>query len=182
MNNRLVALLLILLSVGLFFGYVNPTWTGKVAYTSSKIEEADKALVAAREYLARQDALVAERNSLDQSSLSKLMVLLPDSVDNVGLILSLNALAARSGLKIASIDVSNQATGGSNSASAGGAAGPVGSVELSLAASGSYDAFLTFLRGIERSQRLLDVKDLKITGNNTGTYNYQMSLRIYWLR
>lgn len=180
MNNRLIALLLILLSAGLFFGYVNPTWTGKVADTSAQIEDADQALIAAREYLARQDELVAKRNSLDQSSLSKLMILLPDSVDNVGLILSLNALAARSNLKISSIDVSNQnAASASNSGEAGG---PVGSVELSLSASGSYSAFQTFLRGIERSQRLLDVKDLKITGTNNGTYNYSMSLRIYWLR
>lgn len=181
MNNRLIALLLILLSAGLFFGYVNPTWTGKVAETSSQIEEADKALVAAREYIARQDQLKAEKDNLDQSSLAKLMVLLPDSVDNVGLILSLNALAAKSGLKIASIDVSNQSAANANSASAGGT-GPVGSVELTLAASGNYSAFQTFLRGVERSQRLLDVTSLKITGTNTGVYNYNMALRIYWLR
>jgi hypothetical protein len=40
----------------------------------------------------------------------------------------------------------------------------------------------TFLTGIEKSARLLDVQDILVTGSDTGVYTYQMTMRLYWLR
>jgi Tfp pilus assembly protein PilO len=182
MNNRVIALIALLLSVGLFFTYINPLWTGRIAETKEAIESDNQALQAAQAYLARQKELEDKSKNLSPEGVTKLTSMLPDGVDNVGLILSLNALAASSGLSISSIDVSTASANAASSAQSGGGSNPVGSVDLTLAASGDYSAFQTFLRGVERSQRLLDVKDLRVTGSNTGTYTYQMTLRIYWLR
>ncbi|MDE1945515.1 MAG: hypothetical protein KGI03_04585, partial [Patescibacteria group bacterium] len=59
---------------------------------------------------------------------------------------------------------------------------PVGSVDLTLAAKGTYGAMVSFLKGVELSERLLDVTDLTVTGSDSGLYTYQMTIRIYWLR
>jgi len=135
----------------------------------------------------------------------------PDGVDNVQLILDLDALAARSGVTLSNFDVSGQgdgeqtgpAAGGTTTGAAGTPAGatpagnsagslggglslsagtPVDSIELTLTATGSYNAFRRFLGGIEQSLRPLDVVSLKVEPGETGVYNYDMTIRLYWLR
>lgn len=186
MNSRVLPLLALLAAAGIFFAYVNPTWTGGIAATKAAIASDDQALLAADTYARQQNALADARNKIDPADLARLNAFLPDSVDNVGLILDLNALAARSGLALSNIDVlSNTANAsGANAPGALPAAGanPVGSVDLSLSAAGTYTALQSFLAGVERSQRLLDVRDLVVKGSDTGVYAFQMTVRLYWLR
>jgi len=188
MNSRVLPLFALMIAAGIFFAYVNPTWSGSIAETKAAIASDDQALAAAATYASQQNELAAARDAIDPANLARLDIFLPGSVDNVGLILDLNALAARSGLLLSNIDVATNAapTVSSNPNSAGAlpaaVTNPVGSVDLSLSAVGTYAALQTFLVGVEKSERLLDVQDLIIKGSDTGVYTYQMRLRIYWLR
>lgn len=184
MNNHIPPLIALVVAIGIFFAYVSPTWSGTIAETKSAINSDDKALSAASEYTAQQNELADARNNIDTTDLARLTTLLPDSVDNVVLILDLNALSARSGLLLSNIDVMKSDAKSVNSSSALPATGvsPVGSIDLSLSAIGTYDAFRAFLTGIEKSARLLDIRDLVVKGSDTGSYVYKMTLRIYWLR
>ncbi len=195
MSGRILPFLALMISLGIFFAYINPTWTGPIAATKLAIANDNQALDAAAQYKTRESQLAAARDSIDPSNLARLATLLPDSVNNVGLTLDINALAARSGLALSNVDVATAATSGgaSGTASGGtpslapdgsvdGAGNPVGSVDLSLSAVGTYAALQTFLTGIEHSARLLDVRDLLVSGSNTGVYTYQMTMRLYWLR
>ena len=182
MNDRILPLLALILAVAIFFGYINRTWNGDIANAKARIITDDTALAAANEYAAKETSLAASRDTINADSLARLKELLPDSVDNVALILDLNALAARSGLALSSIDVAQQSSSGGTTALPTDNGSPVGSVDLSLAASGSYPALRQFLDGIEKSLRLLDVENLSITGTDTGVYNYTMRIRLYWLR
>ncbi|HVB20045.1 MAG TPA: hypothetical protein VNF51_02040 [Candidatus Paceibacterota bacterium] len=189
MNSRILPSLALLVAVGIFFAYVNPTWSGSIAAKQATIASDDQALAAATEYTNQQNQLAAARDAIDPTDLTGLTTLLPDSVDNVGLILDLNALAASSGLSLSSVDItSNTASTGSTNSGAVVSAlpnpvvSPVGSVDLSLSAIGTYSAFKAFLGAIEKSERLLDVQDIVIKGSDTGVYGYQMTIRIYWLR
>jgi hypothetical protein len=185
MNSRVLPLIALAAAIGIFFAYVNPTWSGPVAAARDAIALDDSALAAAKEYAARQNELSAERANIDPESLERIMTLLPDSVDNVGLILDVNALAARSGISLSNIDVAT-ADGGAKSGAQGAlpiaTANPIGSINLSLTALGTFAAFQTFMDGIERSARLLDVQDIVVKGSDTGVYTYQVTLRLYWLR
>lgn len=170
----------------MFFAYVRPTWSGPIAETKIAIANDEKALKAAEEYKARENELASARNAIDPDNLARLSTFLPDSVDNVGLILDINALAARSGLTLANIDVvkndpSNMSTQANASVPVTNM-NPVGSVDLTLTALGTYSALQSFLLGIEKSARLLDVRNIIVKGSDTGVYNYQMTLRLYWLR
>ncbi len=188
MNSRVLPLLAIIISVAIFFGYVNPTWTGRIARTKAAIASDDQALAAAKAYDAQENTLAAARNAIDPAALSRLSTFLPDSVDNVGIILDLNALAARSGLSLSSVDVSKNSANAENPSGAAGTSsssagtGSVGSVDLLVSATGTYSAFQSFLQGTEKSLRLLDVQDLAVNGSETGTYTYTMTLRLYWLQ
>lgn len=186
MSGRVLPIFALLVAGGMFFGYVNPTWSGSIAAAKTSIALDDQALAAASQYAAQQDTLAAARDAIDPADLARLDVFLPDSVDNVGLILDLNALAARSGLELTSIDVLSNTSSGASAASQQGlpaaGASPTGSIDLSLSATGTYASLESFLVGVERSARLLQVRDVVVKGSDTGVYTYQMALRLFWLR
>lgn len=192
MNNRIIPSLAFIAAIGIFFIYISPAWTGSIATTKASIASDVKALAAAGEYASQQKSLAKAKADISPEDLKRLEVFLPDSVDNVGLVLDMNALAARSGLSLSNIDVAKvaetSASAGSPApkstagASPSSATNSVGSVDISLSAVGTYTALQTFLVGVERSQRLLDIQDISVTGSDTGVYTYQMKMRIYWLR
>ncbi len=183
MNSHILPFFALMLSAGIFFAYVNPTWNDSILATKAKIAEADQTLAAATKYTAQQKELTDARNAIDPAHLARLTTFLPDSVNNVGLVLDLNALAARSGLSLANIDVvANNVSASAQGALSVASANSTGSVNLSLSAVGTYPALKTFLIGIEKSARILDVQDIVVRGSDTGVYNYQMKIRLYWLR
>lgn len=185
MNTHILPAFSFILAIVIFFAYVNPTWTGAIAEARAAIAADDQALVSAKQYSAQQNQLAAARDSIDPQHVDALSKFLPNSVDNVGLILDLNALAARSGLSVADIDVITNATGNAQSVTGALPASdvnPVNSVDLSLSALGTFGSLKTFLTGIEKSARLLDIQDFTVRGSDTGVYTYQMTIRIYWLR
>lgn len=182
MTSRLLPFLALVAAVGIFFAYVNPLWNGAIADAKAAIAEDNKALDSAAEYVRRENELAAQANAIDPVGLARLTTFLPDSVDNVGLVLDLNALADRSGLALSSVDVANTGGSATGIVSVEGGSDPIGTIDLTIAAKGTYDALMAFLGGVELSERLLDVHDLTVTGSDTGVYTYQMTIRLYWLR
>lgn len=185
MTSRILPFIALVIAIGIFFGYVNPTWVGSIATAKAAIASDDQALAAANAYSVQQNQLVQERAAIDPANLTRLSTFLPGSVDDVGFILDLNALAARSGISLSNINVvTNGTSAGSGNSSATGlstATNPVGSIDLSLSAVGTYAALQAFLSGVEESERLIDVRNITISGSDTGVYNYEITMRIYWL-
>lgn len=187
MNILILPILAIMIAVGIFFTYVRPTWLGSIAETREIIAQNDAALNAAMEYKNKENELASAYTAIDSGNLARLSLFLPDSVDNVRLILDINSLMARSGISLADIEVTASSLNNEVNVSAPGAmaaprANPVGYIDLSLSAVGTYDSFLSLLDGIERSARFLEVLDISVDGSDTGVYKYNMTIRTYWLR
>jgi hypothetical protein len=189
MITKLLPVLAILIVIGLFFGYIDPTYTGQIAEAKSQIASYNSALAAAAQFNQKENQLIAEQNQISAASIQRVETYLPDGVNNVQLILDLNSLAARSGLQLSGFTVSNNSTAANSSASQGaGTAVPAlnsgdttASLDLSVSGTGTYAAFRTFLSAVEQSLRPMDVTQLSINDSTTGVYTYQMTLRIYWL-
>jgi hypothetical protein len=185
--SRLFPFIVVLLAIGLFFGYVRPAWEGEVAETRAEIASYNNALEAAARFQQKQAALEQERNKLPPEQLERLNTFLPDSVDNIQLIVDLNALASRSGVTLSNFvtsSVPNESNLGGNSSSNGTLTSnvpPVDSLTLTMSAAGTYSSFRTFLSGIEQSLRPLDLVGLVVTNSETGVYTYQITLKFYWL-
>jgi Tfp pilus assembly protein PilO len=175
--SQFLPLISFAIALSILFGYVTPTWSGSIREAKAGIARSEAGLAAAKQYTAQQNGLASSRNQIDQAMLARLETLLPNSVDNVGLILDLNALATRSNLLLSNIDV---AESGADDPAA--STNPYGSIELSLSAAGAYSAFQDFLLSVERSARLLDVRQVSVEGSNTGVYQYRMTVRLYWLK
>jgi len=185
MNSRILPVVALIAAIGIFFVYVRPTWVGPIADAKAAIAADNQALAAADAFTAQQNALLSAQNAINPEDLKRLAIFLPDSVDNVGLILDLNALAARAGLSLSNVNIAANSSQMTNNASAGippsAIDTPMSSADLSLSAIGTYSAFQSFLRSVENSERLLDVRGVSIKGSDTGVYTYQMTIRLYWL-
>ncbi len=180
--TRIIPILLILASIGIFFGYINPTYSGEVRALREEIRSYDAALRAAEAFREKEAQLLLERNGISDEGLERVENFLPDGVDNVQLILDLNALASRSGVSLSDFDIVESANTQQGAALELESEDAVDSLDLSVSATGSYDAFKTFLKGTEWSLRPLDLISLEIQDSATGVYTYQMTFRIYWLR
>lgn len=191
MITRFLPLIPLGLGIAIFVMYVHPTYTGPVAELQKEIHGYERALEAAEDFNERQTELVAARGSIAPDSLSRIEAFLPDGVDNVQLYLDLAALAARSGISLSDFDVIEGAP-----REAAGIPAPVEgapslerlgateSLDITVTAQGNYPSFRSFLVGVERSLRLLDVVSVSVTEapNGGSAYSYDMTLRLYWLR
>ena len=207
--SRIVPILLVIGAIGLFIGYTQPTYGGSITALKDEITSLDSALNAAEQFKLKEAQLTQQRNAMAGEQLERLEAFLPDSVDNVQLIVDLNSLAARSGVQLSEFNIVGGDTGSNTTSStntgvaplaaAGAAAGPgamtpqsntlalqtsepTESLELSVSATGSYAAFRTFLAGVEQSLRPLDVIELSVQDSETGVYTYDITFRLYWLR
>lgn len=181
--NRIFPIIVLLVAVGLFFGYVHPTYTGDIAALRATIAGYDRALAVAETFRKKEEALVTQQEAIPAADRARVEAFLPDGVDNVQLIVDLNALATRSGIKLSGFDVAapEEAPIDAGRLAVEGQ-GPTESLDISVSAVGTYAAFRTFLANAELSLRPMDLVDLSIGDSTTGVYSYQMKFRIYWLR
>lgn len=203
--SRALPFLALVLAALTFFGYIRPLWTGDIAALKAEIASDEAALAAADAFAKQEKALLQERAKISGENLARLSTFLPDYVDNVQIILDLNALTAESGLVLSGLSIDDSASQSeASTASAttpqtpapmsGAQAGPAGIVvaptaktkapghiDLHLTVSGTYAALQTFLQNLEHSRRLLDVRKLSIKGSDTGAYKHELVVRLYWL-
>jgi len=182
--GRILPFFILIAAVGLFFGYVQPTYKEEIAAQRAKIRSYDSALAAAATFREKREALIEQQNAIPQSDRTRIEGFLPDGVDNVQLIVDLNALASRSGMRLSDFNIAEaeESQGVEPGRIALDAVQAVDSLEISVTAVGTYGSFRTFLAGVEHSLRPMDLVDLQISDSETGVYNYAMTFRIYWLR
>ncbi len=188
--SRILPIVALLFAVALFFLYVRPTYSGAIQDTRQKIASYDSALAAADRFDQKESELSQARAQISPDNLKRLNEFLPDGVDNVQLILDLDALAARSGITLSEFDIKGQGDGTSGAAAPStdstglslDASNPIDSLDLTFKASGTYSSFRTFLDGMESSLRPLDIVNLDVDESATGVYSYAVTVRIYWLR
>jgi hypothetical protein len=179
MNSRLVSLFVLVIAIGLFFSYVKPTWA-EIQTLQTELKSDDTAMQAIKDFNAKKAELESKRSALDPEQLKKLEAMLPSSIDNVKDIIAIDALVKKSGLRLSNIDVSLQA----NTADANrtGKVTPMQSIDFVLTSQGTFTALNMFLESLERSQTIFDVRSLSVKGSNNGVYDYQLTIRTYWLR
>jgi hypothetical protein len=206
MSSRILPIVLIVLSGFILFGYVNPTYSGVIATDQQQIASDNNALQAAAKFTDKENTLLQQEKAISPTNMARLASYLPDGVDNIQLILDLNALASRSGISLSGFTIqstaatSQTAAPAASSASATQAKGttapvsatassvPVqstsllGSITLSVTAMGTYPAFQTFLAATEQSLRPLDITQLTLKDATNGVYSYTITYRIYWLQ
>ncbi len=183
MSRLIFPLLLVGSAVALFVVYTDPAYQ-EVKNLQSQVAAYDEALDKSQELKRTRDQLISRRNTFPAESLQKLEKILPDNVDNIRLIIDINAIAARHLLSIKNIELGEISdSSASRSAVAVGSSGSaVGSVKLGFTVSSSYDNFLAFLQDLEHSLRVVDIESVSFSVQpETEINDYTFSIRTYWL-
>lgn len=187
MNAKIVAYVGLVLAIGLFFGYVKPTYTNSIVVLQNKIIAENTAIASTKRYVTKETKLEQERNNISTKDIQRLSKMVPSINNNVQILLDLSSLATLNGFYITSFDVGHQVNAqrqtGNKSATL------YRSVSLKVSGTGSYNSFRQFLDGVERSLRIIDVTNVSIENSNvTGSatkkpesLTYNVTMRMYWL-
>lgn len=183
MFRLIIPAILVIVAGALFFLYTDGAYQ-EIKTLRAQEAEYDQALSKSRELQEARNKLIAKRNTFSPDDLRKLERLLPDNVDNIRLIIDIDTIAARYGLRIRNVSVSAPKSGREERADAavGESGDKVGSVELSFTVPARYDDFLRFLADLERSVRVVDVNAVSFSVGDGDLMQYSISVKTYWLR
>ncbi|MDO8579451.1 MAG: type 4a pilus biogenesis protein PilO [bacterium] len=176
--SNIISIVLILASIGLFFGYVDPTYA-VIREQNMEKTDYDRALNNSKQLQAERDKLLEKYNEMSEVDRGDLTKLLPDNIDNVRLILDIDEMAKKYGMRIRNFKTEatekNDTIGSSNS--------PHGTLTLSFSTTAPYNTFLAFMRDLEESLRLIDIASVEFASSDIGDlYDYKMTVKTYWLK
>jgi hypothetical protein len=183
MLRLFLPIVLVLIAGGLFFVYTDPTYQ-HIKDLRAQEAEYDQALDKSKQILAQRNALISKRNTFSPDDVRKVERILPDNVDNIRLILDTETIAQRYNLHVQNVSLkAPQTTSADRSQLAVGDTGdPVGSVDFSFTVSATYPDFTRFLKDLERSVRIVDVRSISFSSGKGELSDYAVSLRTYWLK
>jgi Tfp pilus assembly protein PilO len=177
--NIATVILLLAMSVGSFFLYTNKEY--KEIETLKKESAAyDLALEKAKEALQKKDILQEKYNMFTVEDFDQLQKMLPDTVDNIRLLLDINQVASNYGTSISGIKVDTEPA--NTSAGQATEAKPFGGITIHFKVSMNYENFQRFLKDIEHNLRITDITALTFGAPVSGQYAYDVTLRTYWLK
>lgn len=198
MGKTIFALIGLILAGGIFFMYTKPTYAGpamgsgvSIGELQAQIQQYEEALEKAAQLQQLKQKLLTRYNSFNPDDINRLQTMIPDHVDNIGLILELDNLASHYGMALENVDVSSDAAAQGQGAAVGAIGGgnqKYESLTLSFGTYGTYEDFLSFLLDLESSLRLVDLVSLTVEQNSDAaqkgerTYHYDIKLKTYWLK
>ena len=177
-------LILIVVAVALFFVFTDPTYR-QAKQASTEAGGYNDVLAKSTELLSKRKTLQDKSASFATSDMDRLKKLLPDTVDNVRLIIDIDEIAKRYGLTIKNIrldDSSKQTDGKSTSVTITTGESKYGTIPMGFSVTADYDTFLQFLRDLESSLRIVDVVNISLKPALNGQYTFDVSLKTYWLK
>lgn len=166
--------ILIAIGLGIVFGVASPAWR-EAEVLQSQADSLNQALDNSKNLEKERDKLVSKQNSINPEDLRKLEKMLPDSVDNIRLIIEIENIAFAYGMVLD--DVKYDAYLEEEVKEKQGVeikAGDVvkanernyGEWDLEFSTYGSYTNFLSFLADLERNLRIVDVTSIKFTSDS----------------
>jgi len=182
-------IILIAVAVAVFFMYTNPAYT-KVQALQKEQASYNEALSNAKDLQGVRDKLSAKYNSFSPNDLDRLTKLLPNNVNNIGLILDIKGLADKYCLQIQNVKFQTAPDTAAAAAqvpqSSNGLATQTkdyGVFSFEFSTAGSYDSFVHFVSDMEKSLRIIDISSIDFASSDTSSnYTYDFKINTYWLK
>ncbi len=190
-------ILLLSTSVLMFFTFINPNYQ-KIKEQRVELLSYNEALDNSKIILGQKNNLLATVNEIPQEQKDKLEKLLPSNIDNIRLIIEINNIAKRYGVVLRAIEFGS--TPGVGDVKAGTTQvgqkisnpGPVGgnteygTVTLGFTTIASYKTCVSFLKELETSLRLVEIKsvvfDAPASSQDRDLYTFRIELNTFWLK
>ncbi len=183
MKNTFTTIFLVILSVGVFYLYVEPQYTKVQDLIIQKTEYKD-ALDKAEQVAIKRDELLTEYNSISKANMTRLDRILPVNLNTVKLVSDINSVAGRHGITIRSVGVTEPVADNAREVATGATKKPFQTTTIHFLFDADYIKLKSFLRDLEASLQLIDIQTIKISKitDLTGMYSYDVSIQTYWIK
>lgn len=187
--KNIIAIILIVLSVGLFFLYIKPQYA---SINNLRAEKAtyDSTLAKSKELKTLRDSLTQKYNSISEEDKDKLQNMIPTNFDGVKLALDLNTMASRYGMTIrdVKIDAARETDNQARNdviAQSQDTPGTFKTASISFSTTGQYQTFIKFLKDMENDEELLDIKKLSIDASTqkdgSSNLEFKVTVNTYYI-
>jgi len=198
MFRFITPIILIGVAVVGFLTFTNPIYKN-ISVLKAESASYNEALDNAKALENERDKLTNKFNSINPDNLAKLQKLLPESVDNIRLILEIEKIAAPFGMVLRDVkyDTLKKETGSAPVAIQNNEIDPMagkdfGTWSLEFSTSSSYSNFINFLKALEKNLRIVDVSSISFSSNvspginpalfSSEVYKYDFKINTYWLK
>lgn len=186
MSKFFLPIILIGISVATFFLFINPNY---LELRDLKLKEGsyNEALANSKKLLEKRTFLLERYSQFAPEDLSRLNKLLPDNVDNIRLIIEIDEMAVNNGMsQLKNVKYDNLKEEKATTGPAKNLRVEKSDYEtftLNFSVDGIYDDFVTFLRDLEKSLRIVDIDSISFsTVAAKNIYRYDFKIRTYWLK
>jgi len=185
--NLITPAILIVLSLAVFFGYVNPTYQGdkgdSIVNLRAKMSGLNLATVNANQVSRDRNSKVQIESKISSDQRSRLVKMLPDNIDNVRLAVEMDKLARRYSLSgIKNVSLSNVEATDPNAIGATKET-DYGEIVLKFTTNMTFENFLVFVGDLERNLRLVDITNITFQASDlSSNYDFNVTLKTYWLK
>ncbi len=174
----------ILVAIGLYYTVISPHYE-KVKELQVEANQYSEVLDNVEELSEKRDALLLKYNQIPKAEISRIEKALPDNVDSVRLALDFDSIAAKYGISLKSIKTGDktqqqQDIGGGIMAPTATNVYETAPVVISFVS--NYENFRKFMKDIESSLRVIDVKAVTFTSTDTKLYEYAVTIDTFWLK
>ncbi|MCE9643942.1 type 4a pilus biogenesis protein PilO [Candidatus Parcubacteria bacterium] len=178
MTRFLFPSILLAITALLFWAYIDPQYQ-IVKGLRAESQSYEEALASFREIQSVRDELTSRYNTFSTDDVTRLERLLPDTVDNVRLVLDINNIAGRYGLVIKDVRLSSLAKDPNK-------LGPenqeYGTLVLQFSVTAGYSNFVAFMKDLEDSLRVVDVSGISFKTAESQLADYDVAVQTYWLK
>lgn len=198
MNRNITAGILIILAVGLYFS-LTKGYLAEARAVKAVNDQYASAIDNAARLVSVRDKVLKQYNNISADDRDRLDKMIPSTIDNIRLIIDLNGVALKHGLSLKGIKANTSkaveqtrpavapaarsGSGASLSREPAVISQPtLDSVTVSFSVTAPYLDFISFMQDLEASLRVMDLTHLSVAANDTGTYDFGVELRTYWLR
>jgi Tfp pilus assembly protein PilO len=196
--RTVLSVLGVIVAGAIFFIYTKPAYD-VIQADQVQIAQYNAALDKATQLQQLKQTLLTRYNSFSPSDLTRLQTMLPDQVNNIGLILDLDTLANHYAMSLENVNISNDASTPSSVSTPAGAVTAVGaasqpyeSLDVQFTVHGTYTQFTQYITDLETSLRVVDLVGLSIgaggstpgvsQGSDNIVYTFNITFRTYWLK
>jgi len=197
--KNITSIILILVSIGIFFFFIDPKYK-EIKEINAQISENNKTLEVAQKLRAQREDLSTRFNQISREEKEDLEKLLPDTVDNVRLIIDIENIANQAGIVVRDIDIRSPEQETSQTRTTTTTQGSlfnqsdsairyvdtnrIGVITFSFTITTRYEDFLRFLKQLEQSKRIVDIRGIELSRGtgDSAFFDYKVTFDTYWLK
>jgi Tfp pilus assembly protein PilO len=175
------AIFLLVLALGLFYTFTNPMYKS-LQQIAATAEGYRSALNDIEEINESRDRLLVNYNSISRAEIERLGKVLPSNVDTVRLALDLDNIAGRYGITIQDVAIDTQSAQKASQITLPDHSLPYEKAPVSISFVSNYQNFKRFLQDLEKSLRIMDVREVGFQSTEAGLYEHTILIDTYWVK